>query len=285
MAEYGLASVVCHRGFLLETLPSHHPLFSSYLFRHTTALEELSTVVVERCAETQDKIQPTGIPQSVYHTLQLKEMKGVVEKLCTYVFELTPKVVSGVEDVLERNGVQAGTVTRSGFQEMLRSGLEQAGLISMANAFQSGESFCQPSTADVPVENARFQWNLLLRPLPAAFEMNTRDTTRTAWHLWWFRNARKGIRPYRSIQCREIMRDWKPRFSEFSKLMRAFESHLISSNQFVTPRTESDADEMFEKLVTTFNLHSREGDKRTTRPPDRSWRTAFRKLKKQKLIQ
>jgi hypothetical protein len=45
----------------------------------------LSTTVVLRRGNTTNRIQPTGIPQTDYHALQLEEMEYKLEKLTNFV--------------------------------------------------------------------------------------------------------------------------------------------------------------------------------------------------------
>lgn len=73
VAEFCLASVVYHQGFLRETLPAQHPLFFSSLFLVENLLEELQPHVICKIGDSpNDPIRSTGITNHTENVIRLE---------------------------------------------------------------------------------------------------------------------------------------------------------------------------------------------------------------------
>lgn len=72
-ARFFMASIVYHKSFLFETLPSGHQLFNCPLFRDSNRLELLFGLVKCRVGDLSDPIRATGVPPHI------ALMKAVIE--------------------------------------------------------------------------------------------------------------------------------------------------------------------------------------------------------------
>lgn len=118
LLRFGLASVIYHESFLRKTLPSNHPLFVTPLFCNSDRFKLLLSAVECRRATLQDHIQPTGIPPIVI-------VLEFLEKLTSAVGQLTPNLLKGFEGLLEHRAVEAGNLTPSAFEGVLRKSIQE----------------------------------------------------------------------------------------------------------------------------------------------------------------
>ncbi|KAK1928348.1 hypothetical protein P3T76_016178 [Phytophthora citrophthora] len=72
VAEFALASLICHFDFLRDNLPDAHPLFQSPLFTDAELISRLRLCVQPE--STDDEMQPTGVPP---HVKILSELQSV----------------------------------------------------------------------------------------------------------------------------------------------------------------------------------------------------------------
>ncbi|ETK88687.1 hypothetical protein L915_07090 [Phytophthora nicotianae] len=116
--ELCLASLVQHTEFLLENLPTNHPLLSTLLFTDPSVRHALGGML-----EVGDSkwMETTGIPPHIDLYRKLDSQQKSIDAL--------PDMLERrMERVLEEKGVAAGNITRELLRLEIRSMLEDVGL-------------------------------------------------------------------------------------------------------------------------------------------------------------
>ena len=126
-----VASVLYHREYLREKLPAHHPVFLSPLFADRNIGEKLCSLIVCGLPKPTYRIQPTGIPVLTTVLMKIHDLDGSVNKLAPAIETLAPRIVDGINTLLEQKAVGYDTVTRSGLKDMLAGVLEESGLLRL----------------------------------------------------------------------------------------------------------------------------------------------------------
>jgi hypothetical protein len=229
--EYVLASVVYHSRFLREHLPTSHLLFSSTLFRSSTALSSLSNIVQCRLARADDSIRPTGIPP---HVTALNRLQVMTEKIAEIVPELNnipSTVVEGVMAELESRAIGAGTVTRSGLKDLLNDCLSEAGVFDLVNKLSTGiqlqSAVAENELITASADNARVHfWGGKLHILPEDFTFPNCGVL-VAWQIWCCGDASKQIPALIRVSPIDLStKDLRKRLSDFRFLMHRIQSKV-----------------------------------------------------------
>jgi hypothetical protein len=159
LIEFCLASVVHHKDFLVDHLPENRPIFQSVLFTESGLLVRLSHDVV--CGlPGKVEISVTGVSQSVYHTLELREVRQGLK-------QVVPGVLGSIDQVLERNEVQGGNVTKGMMVDVITSVLTEHGLINSSSQSTAIQSSVNTS------QHLSDPWGSLVPALPQNFVFHT----------------------------------------------------------------------------------------------------------------
>jgi hypothetical protein len=195
-----LASLCYHEPWLRSTLPSHHPLFSSYLFA-SGAMAALKPHIVtgcNRCIAT--GMEATGIPPHLVMASELTAVVSHTQQLKEAVLSRCDELPAEMTDVLlskfSING--ALPVTMDNMRQMLHEIIAEVRTeILDAAGTQAIPSLLSPSGDD-----PRFQlwmWGGKLRMVPEKWTFpstNVKDT----WNLWHFGHLTDRIRPLRFLK-------------------------------------------------------------------------------------
>ncbi|KAG3137770.1 hypothetical protein PI126_g17221 [Phytophthora idaei] len=140
VAEFALASLIYHLGFLREHLPEAHPLFRSPLFANADLISGLSSIV--KTSGTGYEIQPTGVPPRVTILAEIREArnelreeiiarKADMQKITESQDALCGRLVSGVSEILEECVCQSGVPTCNSMADSIMKRLEDAGVLQL----------------------------------------------------------------------------------------------------------------------------------------------------------
>jgi hypothetical protein len=97
--KFGVASIVYHRSFLVETLPLNHQIFQTPLFRDSDLFNRLASNVFCRLPNVGDTLSSTGVSPhvSILRTLQ-GFLNQFTEITCT-VQSIPPEVVNSLSNL------------------------------------------------------------------------------------------------------------------------------------------------------------------------------------------
>jgi len=98
--QFALASVVFHREFLRATLPKHHRLFSSILFRDEQLLGSFASRVLSGLPTPSGVLRATGIPPHVNIIEKMEAVQDDLHKILPAISNIPPEVVKGVDQLL-----------------------------------------------------------------------------------------------------------------------------------------------------------------------------------------
>ncbi|ETV98898.1 hypothetical protein H310_08390 [Aphanomyces invadans] len=175
--------------FLINALPSKHPLLASILFCDVQMAAHLRSKVTLLSTT----MQPTGIPPRVGLHLQLETNLEAIRALPNEVRE-------GVAKLLEDKGVTAGNITQSLLEEFLKKSVND-----VLATTQPLNTVTIPAVSDnLPVHPVHFwggRWHLL----PEDFELPSVDVA-TGWHLWWCGSQGRGVPALFKLHSRDLTR-------------------------------------------------------------------------------
>ncbi|ETO68358.1 hypothetical protein F444_14788 [Phytophthora nicotianae P1976] len=129
-----LASIAANATFLRENLKSKHAVFTSYVFRNSDVLDQLTTLL--NTGES-TWMRPTGIPPHVELYRQHVETRKALTELPTALLD-------GFSNLLDDKCVTQHSIMRDNVGATIPSILEQAGL------WQSHTTLQQPETSSDP---------------------------------------------------------------------------------------------------------------------------------------
>jgi len=98
-----LASLVWHRGYLIQTLPPTSPVFQTALFAMPRFFPQLKSIV--QCGLQSPVMTGTGIPP---HVLILQRFSTMIERFDaleeTVRNDLPKRILNGVDELMEQKG-------------------------------------------------------------------------------------------------------------------------------------------------------------------------------------
>ncbi|RHY24101.1 hypothetical protein DYB32_008972 [Aphanomyces invadans] len=178
-----------HMTFLINALPSKHPLLASILFCDVQMAAHLRSKVTLLSTT----MQPTGIPPRVGLHLQLETNLEAIRALPNEVRE-------GVAKLLEDKVVTAGNITQSLLEEFLKKSVND-----VLATTQPLNTVTIPAVSDnSPVHPVHFwggRWHLL----PEDFELPSVDVA-NGWHLWWCGSQGRGVPALFKLHSRDLTR-------------------------------------------------------------------------------
>lgn len=252
------------------------------LFTDRTLLNQLSSHV--KCETNSDQIQATGIPPFVSILRDVKSLKIHMDKLEANQRTISRDVIDGVVQVLEDRAIGAGTVTRDGLRDLLRSVLRDEGIIEAGRRINNPS---QSSTVETDNETTQqlmtpriYSWNGRLSRLPQSFTL-PRGTCITAWQAWCCGNVSQGYPPLRLIEPSDICdRKAKSRLGDLRFLMRVLEEEADSQGESIENITIEDCNRIYEVIKDVIQLPNRTRNNRQRRNAQLSWQTVATELRK-----
>ncbi|KUG01951.1 hypothetical protein AM587_10001959 [Phytophthora nicotianae] len=201
-----LASLVFHREYLQQNMPTNHPLLSTIVFTSVSVFHSLQEQLQ---LGDSSWMHPTGIPPYI-------ELYKKLDKQQQSIDLLPDKLEQRMEAILEKKGVAAGNITRDLLHEEIRALLEEVGL--------QKEKPAALSTLSTAQTRYYHTWGGKFHVLPKDFAFPSIDPL-GAWILWWFGNPELNYPPYKGIPSDDLDTPQKKvTLSEWSVMMR----HIIN---------------------------------------------------------
>jgi hypothetical protein len=268
-----LASICFHEQWLRDTLPSHHPLFSSYLFA-SGAIPTLKPHVItgcNRCPVT--GLNATGIPphlaianglsDAVRHTQVMKEA------LLSKCAELPSEMVNVLLSKFSING--ALPVTIADLTALLSSAVDQMRK-ELRDALPSARPL-PPAPPTDPNLDPRFHlwpWGGRMRMVPQDWLFPSTDAKAT-WNLWHYGHVGDHIRPLRYLTKSDLKdASQVTLWSKARQVMKLIaqvmvEMRLVQTTEEVEKLLPVDSAEAFDKAIVQLMEQAREGSTRGKR--------------------
>jgi hypothetical protein len=266
-----LASICYHEEWLRSSLPSHHPLFSTYLFA-SGAVQGLKPHVVtgsNRCPVT--GMMATGIPPHLVMSNGLtdivKQTQLLKEELLSKCAELPTELTNVMLNKFTING--AIPLTVEDMRAMLNSVVAQMKAeIRDAHTVMTRES-ASPALID-PNVDSRFQlwsWGGRLHMVPQGWifpSTNLKDT----WNLWHFGHLSDKIRPLRCLKKFDLVGAAQiTLWSKTSGVVKAIsqvivDTKLVQTIEDVLTLTAVDSSTFFDRAIVQLMEQLRSGSTR-----------------------
>jgi hypothetical protein len=294
LLEHCLASIVYHQDYLLNNLPHNHFLFHTSLFRNLDTLRRLRDHItceiglgpnVERAA--------TGIPAHVMLMHEYRTLHATVMNLQRTVDvslqQIPVQTANAVEQIIERNAIQAGNITYLGFQTMLNDTVTK-GLAELASTFRQGETRTELSQTTLEITEPPTQgqhkiyWfadkngQMKMHRLPKEFEVPDVQPD-TAWEYWICPSDSRGYPPLRFCSNKDIhMINSKKRFSEYRKLMEMLEQAVRDRGLWKDNPDIRETVLMYQAVKDVIELPTITPKGRKRRNAQLQWKTVYKKL-------
>ncbi|KAF0754916.1 hypothetical protein AaE_005148 [Aphanomyces astaci] len=197
---HGMASLVRHFDYVVDTLPAKHIVFGTPIFRQPLMLEALKAEL----ATTNQRLQPSGIPPYI-------EVYRLLEHQGSSIDAMPRRIVDQMRGILDERDVTHGTITSVLIKQTIVDALQVLGV---------GRHLDEPALRREDEQGQRvtflYSWGGRMHKLPEGFEFPLADTA-TAWSLWWLGNDRLKYVPYNAIDSRDlgskkqrrILSEWK----------------------------------------------------------------------------
>ena len=201
-----------HAKWLSENLPSTSAVFTVYPFRNYSDVMKIVTIV---SGITSPVLNGNGIPPHVQTWLNESE-------ILTLIADLPKKILDSMDGVLERNGVNAGNITRGVLETMMRNLLET-----------DRQNRNLPSSAPQPeigVYQAHLWKDGMFHKLPEDFQLPD-SSVLSGWLMWWEGIHEKNIPPLSSVGTFDIPKHERHRFSNLQCLIK-YLLDVLPPNQY-----------------------------------------------------
>jgi hypothetical protein len=270
VARYCLASVTYHSAYLRTVLPRTHPLFNTPIFLNGTYLKKLVKIVT---INESDSYTATGLPPHISLLSEMKRIRGDIYNVLPKLESVSVDVVEGVVRELEDRAIGAGTVTRDGLRDLLKTTLQESGLMSVLDMIQN-------PAMHVNNEDAVDHIKVCLNSLPDNFEIpsGTPHAMYTAWH---FGNSELKWPPLKGLKAFNMSsRVAKQKLSDLGVFVKLIESCLAENDRLIEKPTLDEVTEMgafacdklFEEIGTTAKERQR-------RSGQLAWTTTLKELR------
>jgi hypothetical protein len=198
-----LASVVYHRAWLKENVPSSSALWNTVLFRDVSLLNALADMVQCRLPEANDDIRATGLPPHISQLRGLeavrKEMAGFCEKIEAVGEKVTANVLKGLD---ERN--IESHVTPTSLKQQIGEAFRDFGIDKIIEGLRPVPPVAEPVAAVRAPEFAMYCWGGKLgRLLPEGYKLPS-GNARDMWQLYIVGNQAQGIRPLKFVTAEHV---------------------------------------------------------------------------------
>jgi len=285
-----LASVVYHREFLRSTLLSNHPVFSSFLFVDSELMNDLVPHITCGVDDPNGAMHATGIPPMSLVMRTVEKSAATSEKILEKLDALVPDIVDGVKGMLEENAIQAGTVTRSGLEEMLMGVIKKSGLLELRDSTRSRDAGVDDAEArddvDVMSQQQRrmpvqmHMWNGRLHRVPQTFKLPA-GTPSQCFNVWMLGDAEHGYPPLRLLEPNDMpTKNDQKRLSDLRFLMKLLQAELERQASWIEDPTMEQVVEMYARAAHVLAVADKSTTGRSRRPSQLSWKTVVNTLRK-----
>eukprot|EP00834_Sanchytrium_tribonematis_P002481 NODE_77_length_23806_cov_0.393892.p9 type:complete len:190 gc:universal NODE_77_length_23806_cov_0.393892:16766-17335(+) len=187
MAQFLLASMVYHSGYIFANFHSNHLLFKNLLFKDPEMMKHLkSHINVQNF--TSRKLNATGIPPFTNVLYQLAGLTAAVNNIGESIGDVAQQTVNGVIEEFKQRSVQMNVVTYDG----LNSRLEDVVDVAIRNALDN--SVFTPNAPPIETEQPEttqdsnghiiYSHNNRLNLLPANYKIPS-TTVPKVLHLYF----------------------------------------------------------------------------------------------------
>ncbi|EGZ22495.1 hypothetical protein PHYSODRAFT_494237 [Phytophthora sojae] len=216
ICQFGLASMLFHKSFLQQSLPTNHLLFATPLFntRNESQFEWLRRRVVCRNFQEHDPISPSGIPPHVGIMVALTNYKEKIDGI-------KEGLVVDFEKALKRH-INGSVMTMEAMETAFAAVLARPNLMrpNLPAPDPEGETAVN-ATATMHTE--LYTWGGGFHRVPREFVLPP-GTVRVVWQQWC-----AGQPPLRQLSKHDMAsRLQKIRLAELQRLMRLVEALLTS---------------------------------------------------------
>ncbi len=288
--KFGIASIVYHRSFLVETLPSNHQIFQTPLFRDSDLFNRLASNVVCRLPNVGDTISSTGVPPHVSILRTLQGFLNQFTEITSTLQSIPPEVVNGVIRELEQRAIGAGTVTRDGLERLLNQCLERAGIPSLIEEMRAMRDGVDTAPAvnnpdhhshERSYGHQAYMWDGSFHLVPQDFQFPSGDV-QTAWQYWCCGDPSRNYVPYRLLKPNDMSTpNLRKRLSDYRFLMGKLEEKLVEQSRWIANANVSQANEMLQLVAPiVLDLNSDTINNRKRRPYQVKWGTMVNLVRK-----
>tara|TARA_R110002050_G_scaffold178559_2_gene311784 strand:+ start:587 stop:2482 length:1896 start_codon:yes stop_codon:yes gene_type:complete len=220
--QFAFCSLLFHADYIKSTLSPHHPLFANYLFRNLSELKENITIV---SGVSSPVLSGTGLPPHVLTWRNQMDVKSYMEGIPN-------KLLEGVGDVLRREGVAAGNITKEVMEEMMQRLLERDRIARVQTPAEAER------TSEKEVDWPLHQWkDNTFHRLPEDFLFSDYNVLQ-CWIQWWHGDKERGIPPFCFLTSIDVPPKERNRYSNYKCMMKLIQSNISG----LTPSDYRDLD-------------------------------------------
>ncbi|KAG2990539.1 hypothetical protein PC120_g22917 [Phytophthora cactorum] len=298
VAEFALASLIYHLGFLLEHLPEAHPLFQSPLFANADLISGLSSIV--KNSGTGCDIQPTGVTPHVTILAEIREArnelreeiiarKADMQKITESQDALCGRLVFGVSEILGERVCQSGVPTCNGMADSIKTRLEDAGVLQLLrpsdNVAACDDALDTATEAfEPPLEETSYpvyHWGGGMHLFPEDMALSS-GSAEQAWVYWCCGNTAEILPPYRQLCPSHLSnRNQRKRLCELKFLMKKIELRAQALGLLTTKVSFDEAIDVFQQCKDVIDLPPETTNSRKRRRGQLVWVSAATILRKQ----
>lgn len=275
---FALASLVHHFKAIDAKIDSKHPLRSTLFWRDRKYYNQLAPLVnfllnfvksnfsrkvVCRAHKVGDPIAVTGVPAVVHLMGEVKQLSDVVATVAPALQNLVPQVVAGVSKVLEDNCVEANTLTKTGFEEMMARTMNEqivpAFERAIAAASQSSAQAASTSVAPARPTVTLHYYNGKYWKVPETYGL-PKGGPGNLFQVWCLGDDSEAVPPLRNVDNRDVPARLHKRLTDVRYLMRKLEDKLRKDEQWIENPTIVQVNDMFSHAEDAIRLGATDGN-------------------------
>ena len=250
IGKHVLASIVYHHEFIMQTLPRSHPVKRSLIFRSEALLNSLKPLVVVSLPGDSSGRFATGVPPHITLLNRMMMISNEIHQILPAINTATENTAQRIIQELEDRAIGAGTVTRTGLEDLLRSTLDQVLADRGVQRNSEPELAADPNQFRPQVH----MWNGGIHKLPRDYVLPS-TTVEVAWQNWMLEDSVGGIpRLKRCMPSDFYDSNQRKRFSDYSFLMRDIERVAIEENIWRNDANPQQVNAMYSRWFEKSNI-------------------------------
>lgn len=209
VVPYLLASIIYHREFIQQILPSTHPIFYQR-FWNPTILSKLTSKIQTGCGKNSvTHMFATGIPPHIVLSNELARVTERLESMDQNIFKKLDWLPQRIKDCLLENFQINGAVpithsdVKSMIDDLKKSLLEAFGENNSRRILNEPDNQANINPENSSVSYRSFTWAERIHPVPDDFRF-PKCNCRTLWDLWWRGKPVDNIAPFKVIKSFDI---------------------------------------------------------------------------------
>jgi len=261
-----LASIVFHKYYLIQNLPTNSIIFQNVLFRESGMIGGLFEKVT-----TQPTIDllASGIPPHI----QILEK---LESLSDFIKNCPAEIVQEISNVMEENGIAAGNISRSFFEQTLKRVMSKIQSAQTSNVTEEQA----PSSRS---EYRAYMWSGSFHKVPINFQF-PECSLLTAMQLWFQGNPQENLPPFRLLTSRDMSgRKLSRILSEWRCVMKSIETSVGSL--WKEDPNSSEIVEMYEKAMDMLPINEDTTKHRKRKSGQLHLTTALKLIRKKRRLE